>query len=213
MIDSKKLVNKHSFIILSKIYQCQLKTTKKQSKKTIPRCSVGQCITGTCFIQKLYAPSSSLLQGKHLPFSPSPLRLLWSFRWPNDIVTLPRYFSLRLPHLNIPTGPPHTNWTRISANVACFIFRSLKRIHHFRSGLNWFRKLKKECFKNLISVIWSWTYFYNLHWNNYLYFKDLPYIWEEMIMMALLHIAGLENSECIWKIQRKPEVAVSVSMT
>jgi hypothetical protein len=30
---------------------------------------------GTCFIQKLYAPSSSLLQGKHLPFSPSPLRL------------------------------------------------------------------------------------------------------------------------------------------
>ena len=32
-------------------------------------------ITGTCFIQKIYAPSSSLLQGKHLPFIPSPLRL------------------------------------------------------------------------------------------------------------------------------------------
>ena len=31
--------------------------------------------TGTCFLQKIYAPSSSLLQGKHLPFSPSPLRL------------------------------------------------------------------------------------------------------------------------------------------
>jgi hypothetical protein len=31
--------------------------------------------TGTCFIQNIYAPSSSLLQGKHLPFSPSPLRL------------------------------------------------------------------------------------------------------------------------------------------
>jgi hypothetical protein len=28
-----------------------------------------------CFIQKIYAPSSSLLQGKHLPFTPSPLRL------------------------------------------------------------------------------------------------------------------------------------------
>jgi hypothetical protein len=27
------------------------------------------------FIQKIYAPSSSLLQGKHLPFIPSPLRL------------------------------------------------------------------------------------------------------------------------------------------
>jgi hypothetical protein len=32
-------------------------------------------ITGTCFIQKIYAPSFSLLQGKHLPFSPSPLRV------------------------------------------------------------------------------------------------------------------------------------------
>ena len=32
-------------------------------------------VTGTCFIQKICAPSSSLLQGKHLPFSPSPLRL------------------------------------------------------------------------------------------------------------------------------------------
>ena len=32
-------------------------------------------ITGTCFIQKIYAPSSSLLQGKQLPFTPSPLRL------------------------------------------------------------------------------------------------------------------------------------------
>ena len=31
--------------------------------------------TGTCFIQKIYAPSSSLLQGKHLPFTPYPLRL------------------------------------------------------------------------------------------------------------------------------------------
>jgi hypothetical protein len=28
-----------------------------------------------CFIQKIYVPSSSLLQGKHLLFSPSPLRL------------------------------------------------------------------------------------------------------------------------------------------
>ena len=31
--------------------------------------------TGTCFIQKIYAPSSSLLQGKHLSFTLSPLRL------------------------------------------------------------------------------------------------------------------------------------------
>ena len=31
--------------------------------------------TGTCFIKKIYAPASSLLQGKHLHFTPSPLRL------------------------------------------------------------------------------------------------------------------------------------------
>ena len=43
----------------------------------IYRYPCNQCLspTGTCFIQKIYAPSSSLLQGKHLPFSPSPLRL------------------------------------------------------------------------------------------------------------------------------------------
>ena len=35
----------------------------------------GTPYTGTCFIQNIYAPSSSLLQGKHLPFTPSPLRL------------------------------------------------------------------------------------------------------------------------------------------
>jgi hypothetical protein len=32
-----------------------------------------------------------------------------------------------------------------------------------------------------------------------------------MIMMALLYMVGLENSECIWKIQRKPEVIVSTN--
>jgi hypothetical protein len=35
----------------------------------------GMITTGTFFIKKVYALSSSLLQGKHLPFSPSPLRL------------------------------------------------------------------------------------------------------------------------------------------
>jgi hypothetical protein len=59
--------------------------------------------TGICFIQKIYAPSSSLLQVKHLPFSPSPLRL--------NILRLFVILSLTqlyryTPHLNIPTGPP-----------------------------------------------------------------------------------------------------------
>ena len=105
---------------------------------------------------------------------------LWSFRWPNYIVTLPRYFSFRLPHLNIST--PQTNWTRIVSERYSEILSHWNGYNHFRSGLNWFRKFKKRCFKNQMSVIWSWTYFYNLHWNNYLYFKGLLYIWEEMIM-------------------------------
>jgi hypothetical protein len=61
-----------------------------------------------------------------------------------------------------------------------------------------------------MSVIWSWTYFYNLHLNNYLYFKGLLYIRDDHV--ALLHMASLENSECIWKIQRKPEVAVYLNV-
>jgi hypothetical protein len=61
-------------------------------------------------------------------------------------------------------------------------FSQWNEYNHLRSGLNWFRKLKKRCFKNQMSLIWSWTYFYNLHWNNYLYSKGLLYIWEEMIM-------------------------------
>jgi hypothetical protein len=36
---------------------------------------VASVIIDTCFIQKIYARSSSLLKRKHLPFSPSPLRL------------------------------------------------------------------------------------------------------------------------------------------
>jgi hypothetical protein len=101
---------------------------------------------------------------------------LWSFRWPNYIVTLPRYFSFRLPHLNITPRPPsdeldkNSQRTWLSENLSHWNGYS-----HFRSGLNWW-------FKNQMSVIWSWTYFYNLHWNNYLYFKGLLYIWEEMIM-------------------------------
>jgi hypothetical protein len=46
-----------------------------QWKKIVICLSYVVLLTGTCFIQKIYAPSSSLLQGKHLPFTPFPLRL------------------------------------------------------------------------------------------------------------------------------------------
>jgi hypothetical protein len=156
--------------------------------------------TGTCFIQKIYAPSSSFLQGKHLPFSPSPFRLnvfrwfvilsltqlyrytpeiflfstdtfkytyqaplrrigqtylanvaswkfkslkrilfayLWSFRWSNYIVTLPRYFSFRLPHLNIPTGPPSDELDKnIQRKSLRLFFNHWNGYSHIRSCLN-----------------------------------------------------------------------------
>jgi hypothetical protein len=46
--------------------------TRIVSERGLVKISV---FTGTCFIKKKYAPYSSLLQGKHLPFSLSPLRL------------------------------------------------------------------------------------------------------------------------------------------
>jgi hypothetical protein len=52
-----------------------------------------------------------------------------------------------------------------------------------------------------MSVIWSWTYFYNLHWNNYLYFKGLLYIWEEMIMWHW------GPGRYIWMWQSKREIS------
>ena len=65
---------------------------------------------------------------------------LWSFRWPNYIVTLRRYFSFRLPHLNIPTL--QTNWTRkvsehgllkISVNETDTATSGLRLIFHMHS--------------------------------------------------------------------------------
>jgi hypothetical protein len=88
------------------------------------------------------------LQGKHLPFSPSPLRL---------------------------------NISRL------FVILSLTQLYRYTPEIFLFA-----------TATFKYTYLY---------------IWEEKIMMALLHMAGLENSECIWKIQHKPEVVVSVSMT
>jgi hypothetical protein len=94
--------------------------------------------TGTCFIQKRYAPPLPYFKVNICPF-PLPhfasifFAYLWSFPWPNYIVTLLRYFSFRLPHLDIPT---QKNWTRIFSE---------RRISYFyvietdiaTSGLSW----------------------------------------------------------------------------
>ena len=86
------------------------------------------------FHSKIYATSSSLLQGKHLLFTPSPLRLnifrLFVILSLTQLYrTLPRYFSFRLPHLNINTKPSLRRiGQEFSAKVAFSIFQSMKRI-------------------------------------------------------------------------------------
>jgi hypothetical protein len=113
--------------------------------------SLGICCTGTSFIQKIYAPSFSLLQGKHLPFTPSPLRL-YIFRL-FVILSLtqlyrstPEIFLFSTATLS--TGPPsdkldkNSEWMWLIKN-----FSKWNGNNHFRSGLNWFRKLKKGALK------------------------------------------------------------------
>jgi hypothetical protein len=75
-------------------------------------------ITGTCFIQKIYAPSSSLLQGKHLPFSPFPLRLNISRLFVILSLTqlyrdTPEIFLFSTATFKYIYRAPQTNWTRI----------------------------------------------------------------------------------------------------
>ena len=68
---------------------------------------------------------------------------LWSFRWPNYIVTLPRYFSLRLPHLNIPTGPPSDELDKNIQRTSHFLLLShWNGYSHFR--LRWIFHMHSE---------------------------------------------------------------------
>ena len=84
--------------------------------------------------KKIYAPSSSLLQGKHLPFTPSPLRL--------NIFRLFVIFSLTQLYRYTPEiflfstatfkykyrAPLRRIGREYSAKVAFSIFQSMKRI-------------------------------------------------------------------------------------
>jgi hypothetical protein len=62
---------------------------------------------------------------------------LWSFRWPNYIVTLPRYFSFRLPHLNIPIGSPSDKLDKNSRRTWLIKkFSQWNGYSHFRFALD-----------------------------------------------------------------------------
>ena len=90
--------------------------------------------TGTCFIQKIYAPSSSLLQSKYLPLSPSPLLLnIFCLFVILSLTQLYRYTTeIFLFSTAIFKSTYRTPLRRIgqeySANVAYSTFQSLKRI-------------------------------------------------------------------------------------
>ena len=98
--------------------------------------------TDTCFIPKIYAPSSSLLQDKYLPFSPSPLRL--------NIFCLFVILSLTQLYRCTPEiflfstatfkytyrAPLRRIGQEYSANVASSTFKSLKRIKPLRFALD-----------------------------------------------------------------------------
>jgi hypothetical protein len=89
--------------------------------------------TGTYFIQNIYAPSS-LLQGKYLPFSNSPLRLN-NFRL-LVILSLTQWYRYTPEIFLFSTatfkytyrGPLRQIGQEYSANVAWSTFQSLKRI-------------------------------------------------------------------------------------
>jgi hypothetical protein len=90
--------------------------------------------TGTCFIQKIYASSSSLLQGKYLPFSPSPLRL--------NIFRLFVILSLTQLYRYTPEIF-QTNWTRIFSERR-FVYFSVIETDTTTSGLRWIFHMHSE---------------------------------------------------------------------
>ena len=79
---------------------------------------------------------------------------LWSFRWPNYIVTLPRYFSFRLPHLNISIY--QTNWTRIVSE--CGLLKiSVNETDTATSGLRWIFHMHSEFSRPVICNNATWS--------------------------------------------------------
>ena len=107
-------------------------------------------LTGTCFFQKIYAPSSSLLQGKHLPFSPSPLRLnIFRLFVILSLTQLYRYtpeiflFSTATFKYTY-RGPLKRIGQEYSANVAQITFQSLTRIQQLPVRSKLIQKIKQK---------------------------------------------------------------------
>jgi hypothetical protein len=123
------------------IYTCHNRSDRgevKRSFRAVRKIVLGQgeMTTGTCFIQKIYAPPSSLLQEKYLPFSPSPspLRLnIFRLFVILSLTQLYRYTPAIFLFLTATfkyTYRAPLRWTgqEYSANIAWSTFQSLKQI-------------------------------------------------------------------------------------
>ena len=144
---------------------------------------------------RIYAPPLPYFKVP-LPFSPSPLRLniffayLWSFRWPNYIVTLPRYFSFRLPHLNIPTG--HLSDELDKNSQRTWLSENLSHWNGYTEceKLNWEKKIEK-----INSLFLSWSK------------RNLSILGKVLIIKALIiPIFTLFVSSCVIPEKYKKEI-------
>jgi hypothetical protein len=101
----------------------------------------------------MYAPVSSLLQGKHLPFSPSPLRLnIFRLFVILSLTQLYRYtpeiFLFSTATFKYIYRAPSDKLDKNSQRMWLIKnFSQWNGYNHFRSGLNWFRKFKKGALK------------------------------------------------------------------
>ena len=81
---------------------------------------------------------------------------LWSFRWPNYIVTLLRYFSFRLSHLDISTGPPSDKLDKNSQRMWLIKnFSQWNGYNHFR--LRWIFHMHSEFSRRAMCNNATWS--------------------------------------------------------
>jgi hypothetical protein len=94
----------------------------------------------------MYAPSSSLLQGKHLPFTPSPLRLnIFRLFVILSLTQLYRYTPeiFLFSTATFKYKYPQTNWKGIFSESRIFYF-SVNETDTTTSGLRWIFHMHSE---------------------------------------------------------------------
>ena len=118
--------------------------------------------TGSCFIQKIYAPSSSLLQDKYLSLSPSPLHLNIFCLFVILLLTQLYRYTPEIFLLSTATfkynyrDPLRRIGQEYSANVAWWKFQSLKRIQPLPVCAGFFICIQNSLDRSYVTMP-SWT--------------------------------------------------------